>query len=528
MSTGDLSKDLQKKSSKERQKMKKEFFISVFFDGTWNKGTEESPQQSDTNVYALSCLSATGKKIVSKYENVMRCYTSVYVEGPGTAFDGETHEEIDEASFWKRVGQTIDKAVDWGEDKIGSVTGALTGTWHRGVVDKVAKGVSLVIQYLTPLQYAATDTYHFNVFGFSRGAACARMFAYFVARNPQMVTLDCEKSIQDYLLPCAKSIYDTKKGRLAFLENVSGHHNGVPTSNKSVDFLGLFDTVSSIGVKDKNDIMQYHSLNAEAYGLYSPHLLRVKRTFHICAIDEFRKNFAVTDVGKNVPQRCIEVFVPGCHSDVGGGYEENENSTVFIRTKKDGKPTYIVTKDPRSPDKGKMEVSKKSLKSLGWATERTFWASVGDAMRKAGYGLVNDDLHVLSFTHKVKRGLSNITMKMMWERVKKDIGESWHCNPFKALPKTGDFIVPDDLAKNYGKLFEVDEMEPQKRYWIIPGGSLDSDSYKKLRSEYIHFEATDLPLMEIGFGPNWKDNLLCRIVYHGDKNDSGVYYMQDY
>ena len=48
----------------------------------------------------------------------------------------------------------------------------------------------------------------------------------------------------------------------------------------------------------------------------------VKHAFHAMAIDEHRKLFDVTRFTDS-PQ-AIEVWFPGCHSDVGGGYEESE------------------------------------------------------------------------------------------------------------------------------------------------------------------------------------------------------------
>jgi len=50
----------------------------------------------------------------------------------------------------------------------------------------------------------------------------------------------------------------------------------------------------------------------------------VRHAFHAMAIDEHRGIFDVTHF-KDSPQ-AVEVWFPGCHSDVGGGYEEAELS----------------------------------------------------------------------------------------------------------------------------------------------------------------------------------------------------------
>ena len=55
---------------------------------------------------------------------------------------------------------------------------------------------------------------------------------------------------------------------------------------------------------------------------------KIKHICHAIAIDEHRKLFGVTRF-KDSPQ-AIEVWFPGCHSDVGGGYKEYELATFSL------------------------------------------------------------------------------------------------------------------------------------------------------------------------------------------------------
>lgn len=514
------SKSTDKQKQLEKQDVKKEFFISVFFDGTNNKMSNQSSdsgstlRQKDTNVAALSSL--VENKAVNS-DGIKKYYYHTYIEGPGKTYDGDKKDN------------------GWFEElksKPSEVIGMALGSWKQGVIAKVARGVSDVHRFLytrTKKDERANVVVHFCVYGFSRGAACARLFAYLVARasnGNEVIRL--EKSFKDCLDGSAKSLYD---GRLKFLDDFS-------PANRIVEFLGIYDTVSSIGIIDQSGISSaklvedkmpiFHNLNARDYGLYSPQLGNVNHTFHICAMDEFRKNFAITDVGKNVPSSCVEVFVPGCHSDVGGSYEDAKDSSVCLKVIKGFQWTKLVMKDPRYPEKGTGKVNKKNLMALGWAVEKSWYEELWDDISFTNDNiLLNTCDATVSYTREVKRGLSNITFVMMWDRTHNDVSRIWGCNVFNSYYPLDDFVIPSALSST-AKLMDANSLPCGKRSWIIPGGSLDSIAYRNLRSKYIHFSATDRLGFSIINEPNWKDNILCRIVYHGDRNDSRIHYMQDY
>ena len=111
------------------------------------------------------------------------------------------------------------------------------------------------------------------VFGFSRGAALARKFVSMLLADRE----DCE-----------------------------------------VSFLGVFDTVAAMngvhrkGEKISSDVVfENGTLND-----------RVKRAVHIVSLDEDRVPFTPTLVNRDFenPDRILEVWFPGVHSDIGGGY----------------------------------------------------------------------------------------------------------------------------------------------------------------------------------------------------------------
>ena len=127
-----------------------------------------------------------------------------------------------------------------------------------------------------------------NVFGFSRGAATARHFVHLL-RNADEIN---------------KHFVDEWR----FVHVL-------------VNFVGLFDTVSSEGTYYGNDVNDL--------GLrFTPDA--AKHVFHLVALDEYRANFSDTTItsacqahviiGNDYFPMGFELGIPGAHSDVGGGY----------------------------------------------------------------------------------------------------------------------------------------------------------------------------------------------------------------
>lgn len=153
--------------------------------------------------------------------------------------------------------------------------------------DKLAKAFAFIDAKMKD----KSKEYHFYIYGFSRGAMLARTFSYELLNGSKI----------------AKNI--------------------------RVKFLGVFDTVESTPFNHYN-ITVVHG---------------VEKAFHLCAVNECRYFFPLTgifedsrhmkdtksDTGKSVWK---EIFVPGAHADVGGGYLEGSQS-VYIS------PNYIIAKD---------------------------------------------------------------------------------------------------------------------------------------------------------------------------------------
>ena len=139
---------------------------------------------------------------------------------------------------------------------------------------------------------------HMSTFGFSRGATQARAF------NNWMLSL-CELD--------------------AHMTGANHTHSlgGIPVA---FDFLGLFDTVASVGAGNTfGNIPGFKMFDGHMAWADAEHSLRVRSgvpCVHLVAAHELRRSFPLDSIsvkGK-LPPKCWEIVVPGVHSDLGCGY----------------------------------------------------------------------------------------------------------------------------------------------------------------------------------------------------------------
>ncbi|WP_295371961.1 DUF2235 domain-containing protein [uncultured Pseudacidovorax sp.] len=127
---------------------------------------------------------------------------------------------------------------------------------------------------------------YLDVFGFSRGAAQARVFVSW---------------LHQYLM-------------------LQGQLFGVPAY---VRMLGIFDTVASVGLTDAIGSDGHNAwATAEDLRIHP----EVRNCLHHVALHELRTNFPSDSVAQalGLPENCQEHHCPGAHSDVGGGYAAGE------------------------------------------------------------------------------------------------------------------------------------------------------------------------------------------------------------
>jgi hypothetical protein len=139
------------------------------------------------------------------------------------------------------------------------------------------------------------------VYGFSRGASAARAFVSWLnqllTRSEPVLAL----RLSDLRLPI------------------------------SVEYLGLLDTVASVGLADivpgANGHMSWADGNQEL-----PTSSLVKRCLHIVASHEQRLSFPLESIRREkggYPANSVEVIYPGVHSDQGGGYPPGDQGKAI-------------------------------------------------------------------------------------------------------------------------------------------------------------------------------------------------------
>jgi hypothetical protein len=179
--------------------------------------------------------------------------------------------------------------VDGGSD---SSYGQGLGKGDTGVEAKVERGVDEAVKRIVS-HAAGREIIHLHIdtFGFSRGAAAARYCVWVCLNQPGK----------------------TMKSRIQALGGVVGE--------VEVKFVGLFDTVASHGLIHFDDTADLHLDAISAAG----------KVIQLAAAEEHRDNFRLTNI-VSAGTKGTEFFLPGVHSDIGGGYMlfEDENDWLLL------------------------------------------------------------------------------------------------------------------------------------------------------------------------------------------------------
>jgi hypothetical protein len=277
--------------------------IGVFFDGTANNGFHSMQSKTDIETWLEQCeyepfrvsfseqtkacaigQLPTENSFANDETNIYKAYTlyddnnsfpviqtKVYIEGIGTYKNSESDSLF--------LGQALSLG-----------TTSILAKVHSALHHEIPNIIDAALETY-PHPTDAIEKIEFDVFGFSRGAAAARHLINRIDLK-QMDSL----------------IYRlTHQAKYPLIEGFDW------SSKKYVHchFAGLLDTVESAPFT-KNQLMKVHSN-------------QVNHLVHICAEDEYRYFFPLTGIAQNkggegLPDNFIEVFMPGSHADIGGGY----------------------------------------------------------------------------------------------------------------------------------------------------------------------------------------------------------------
>lgn len=191
----------------------------------------------------------------------------------------------------------------------GKYNGGLTG---KGINLNIMQSYQFIVD-----NYVEGDELYF--FGFSRGAYTVRSLAGMlcftgVLEKNSRQTNDITEAFREY-----QSRDETQKQTTLFADR---------TRFVSIDFLGVFDTVSALG-------MQGHVIKAdpEAYAFHNNLIgCRITKARHALALDEHRAPFSpeVWQLEQSANTDSQQVWFVGDHADIGGGHEINETGLSNI------------------------------------------------------------------------------------------------------------------------------------------------------------------------------------------------------
>ena len=194
------------------------------------------------------------------------------------------------------------------------------GAMGEGLFQKVQDGYEFVAYVYDP----GDEIY---LFGFSRGAYTARSLAGMIARFG-VPTKNLDNMTVKLIFNAYREPDPNKKKILQ--DGLNQHYAFAPVD---LNMVGVWDTVGSMGIPG----LLFSIFDQQKYGFLDTTLHpNVKRAVHAVSIDERRAQFLPTlwtnpDGSMRANDTVVEqVWFPGVHSDVGGGYAESQLSDITL------------------------------------------------------------------------------------------------------------------------------------------------------------------------------------------------------
>ena len=169
------------------------------------------------------------------------------------------------------------------------------------------------------------------LYGFSRGAFTARSLGGMLSKG----LLDLRSISSDESWKRVKKAYETgyRKNLSSSEEWAQNDWNFFNNRGKTpIHFIGVWDTVGALGVPDDLEILNFFD-DKKKWQFHDTTLgSNVRCARHAMAMDEIRSTFSITRwTNASECDDALEVWFPGVHSDVGGGYAHSDLSYGALR-----------------------------------------------------------------------------------------------------------------------------------------------------------------------------------------------------
>ena len=255
--------------------------LVVCCDGTWN-----TPDDLDAGLPAPT--------------NVVKIYNALDTDdGPASAIRRYYHPGVGtDGGWWERLkgggagaglGKNVISAYRW-----------LAGAYHPG--DRIW------------------------LFGFSRGAFTVRSLAGMISRCG---LLDASNMTEAQVWKAVDGIYDDYRKKSEPKATAGRPLHGAPAGaaakhSTPIHFIGVWDTVGALGIPDDMALLNLID-DPRRYEFHDTALSEnVGHARHAVALDEKRQSFTPTLWDDLPPHQDLkQVWFPGVHSDVGGGYSRS-------------------------------------------------------------------------------------------------------------------------------------------------------------------------------------------------------------
>jgi len=161
------------------------------------------------------------------------------------------------------------------------------------------------------------------LFGFSRGAYTVRSVAGMIASVGLLDLSELpDNELWKRVATAQKRGYRKRAERKKWAKDWAFHGAG-PNRVTKVFFVGVWDTVGALGVPNNMGILNLLD-NVDNFSFHdtklNKHILNAR---HAVAMDEDRASFAPTLWNGVARRKTVkQIWFPGAHSDVGGGYKE--------------------------------------------------------------------------------------------------------------------------------------------------------------------------------------------------------------
>lgn len=275
--------------------------IAVFIDGTWNS----QGSRASTNVRKLYQATWTGK--IAGREQV-----KLYIPGVGTKPVAEGEALADE-EYRAHLALYLERELP---RRFGRTRVATGGAFGKGTAARIKGAYSTICH-----EFDRRRSDRVFLFGFSRGAFAARSLAGFMEKVGLLLRERLDAVEEAYAL--YESGKDPSQSLLAqFLYKLTGRRMPGPDDETwaPVHFLGVWDTVASLGLPSRlawlsAPFTEYHQVEVP------PNVMCAR---HGLALHELRTSFEPLLWERGGHSDLEQVWFPGAHADVGGGYRAGE------------------------------------------------------------------------------------------------------------------------------------------------------------------------------------------------------------